>query len=65
MSELKTVALTLSDQLTKTDSFYLPMDCKLFAIPSEWNGHLALLTHYIEAADNDEKNTGFISARVH
>jgi hypothetical protein len=39
----------------KTDSFNLPLDCKLFATPSEWNGHLALLTHFKEAADTDEK----------
>lgn len=55
MSELKTVALNLSVQLTKPDSFNLPLDCKLCAIPSVGNGHLALLTHFIEAADNDEK----------
>jgi len=55
MNELKTVASTSRVQLTKIDSFNLPMDCKLFAIPSVWNGHLALLTHFKEAADNDEK----------
>ena len=65
MNESETVASTLSVQLTKTDSFNLPLDCKLFATPSQWNGHLALLTYFKEAADNDEKNTGFISAQVH
>jgi len=55
MNELKTVASTLSVQLTKIDSFNLPLDCKLFAILSVWNGHLVLLTHFKEAADNEEK----------
>lgn len=54
-NELKTVTSTLSVKLTKIDSFNLPLDCKLFAIPSVRNGHLALLTHFKEAADNDKK----------
>jgi hypothetical protein len=56
MNELKTAALTLSVQLTKIDSFNLPLDCKSFAFPSVWNGHLALLTNFKEGADNDEKH---------
>jgi len=42
MNELKTVASSLSVQLTKIDSFNLPLDCKLFANLPVWNGHLEL-----------------------
>jgi hypothetical protein len=38
MNELKTAALTLSVQLTKINSLNLPLNWKLFAIPSVWNG---------------------------
>jgi hypothetical protein len=62
MNELKTAASILSVQLTKIDSFNLPLDCKLFATPSVWNGHLALLTHFKEGAGNDEKTLD-LSAR--
>jgi hypothetical protein len=53
----------LSVQLTKTDSFNLPLECKLFAIPWELNGHLALLTRFKETADNDKKKTLDLSAQ--
>ena len=52
----------MSVQLTKIDSFNLPLDCKLPAIPTVRNGYLASLTHFKEAADNDEKKTLDLSA---